>query len=384
MRAVKRAFALVALATLAFFTLAAPLVGRRLNPVVGPASRVPPRVRALHERLVVADLHCDALLWGRDLVRRASWGHVDLPRLAEGRVGIEVFSVVTQTPRGLNIERNDDRTDNVRWLALAERWPPRTWTSPLERALYQADRLHAAAAASGGRLTVVSTRDELGAALELRRSDPSRIAGLLSLEGAHALEGDVANLDRLDAAGFRIVGLAHFFDNAMAGSAHGVAKGGLTVKGRALVRRIEERRLVVDLAHSSAATIDDVLGMARRPVLVSHTGVRGTCDNARNLSDAQLRAIAAGGGLVGIGFWETAVCGRDAAAIARAIRHAAGVAGVEHVALGSDFDGAVGTPFDAAGLPALTAALLEEGFSDADVARVMGGNEAAFLARMLP
>jgi microsomal dipeptidase-like Zn-dependent dipeptidase len=132
--------------------------------------------------------------------------------------------------------------------------------------------------------------------------------------------------------------------------------------------------MLVDLAHASPRAIEDVLGMATRPVLVSHTGVRGTCDNVRNLSDEQLRGVARTGGVIGIGYWDAAVCGDDARAIARATRHAAGVAGVEHVGLGSGFDGAVTTPFDTPGLAALTDALLAEGFSDEDIAKIMGGN----------
>jgi microsomal dipeptidase-like Zn-dependent dipeptidase len=185
-------------------------------------------------------------------------------------------------------------------------------------------------------------------------------------------------------AGYRMVGLAHFFDNELAGSAHGVEKGGLTPKGRETVRRLEARHMLVDLAHASARTIDDVLAVASRPVVVSHTGVRGTCDNVRNLSDDQLRRIAAGGGLVGIGYWETAVCGRDAGAIARAIAHAVAVAGADHVGLGSDFDGAVSVPFDTTGLPLLVDALLAAGLPEDQIGQVMGGNLVRLLAKSLP
>src|SRR4029079_15384948 len=107
-----------------------------------------------------------------------------------------------------------------------------------------------------------------------------------------------AGLDAIVDAGFRMIGLAHFFDNAVAGSAHGVEKGGLTALGRELVPELEGRRIVVDLAHSSRATIDDVLTLTTRPVVASHTGVRGVADNARNLPDEQLRGIAATGGVV--------------------------------------------------------------------------------------
>ena len=125
---------------------------------------------------------------------------------------------------------------------------------------------------------------------------------------------------------------AHFFDNAFAGSAHGVEKGGLTGAGREMIRRMEARSMLVDVAHASSATVDDVLAIATRPVVASHTGLRGHVDNARNLTDARARGIADSGGVLGIGFWPT-VCGGDTATdIARAISQAIGVAGVEHVA----------------------------------------------------
>jgi microsomal dipeptidase-like Zn-dependent dipeptidase len=124
--------------------------------------------------------------------------------------------------------------------------------------------------------------------------------------------------------------------------------------------------------------------MATRPVVASHTGVRGMADNARNLSDDQLRGIAATGGMVGIGFWPTACGGDDAGSIARSMAYAAGVVGVEHVGLGSDFDGAVPVPFDATGLALMTEALLAEGFDDAAVGRMMGGNAVDLFARCLP
>ncbi len=181
-----------------------------------------------------------------------------------------------------------------------------------------------------------------------------------------------------------MVGLAHFFDNAFAGSAHGVAKGGLTGAGRELVAELERRRMIVDVGHASAAAIDDVLAIATRPVVASHTGVRAVCDNQRNLTDDQLRGIAATGGMVGIGFWPTACGGDDAAAIARSIVHAVGVIGADHVGLGSDFDGAVPTPFDVSGLGLLTAALLDEGLDEPTIAAVMGGTAIRLLREALP
>jgi membrane dipeptidase len=127
-----------------------------------------------------------------------------------------------------------------------------------------------------------------------------------------------------------------------------------------------------------------VLAQARRPLIVSHGGLRGQCKNQRNLRDDQARRIAAGGGLIGIGYWSVAVCGDDAAAVARAIAYAVRLLGAEHVALGSDFDGAIGAPFDAAGLAQLTDALLAAGLDEETIRKVMGENELRFFAAALP
>jgi microsomal dipeptidase-like Zn-dependent dipeptidase len=254
----------------------------------------------------------------------------------------------------------------------------------MPRALHLAGRAHAMSARSDGRLTIIASRADLAAYETARRDRPAITAALLSIEGAHALDGDPANVEVVADAGFRMMSPSHFFDNAFGGSAHGIAKGGLTDRGREMVERMEARRMLVDVAHASAATIDDVLAMATRPVVASHTGVCGTCDNARNLTDVHLRGIAATDGLIGIGFWPTACGGDDVASIARSIRYAVEVAGAEHVGLGSDFDGAVPQPFDATGLVRLTDALLEAGLADDDVARVMGGNARRLLADVLP
>jgi membrane dipeptidase len=307
-----------------------------------------------------------------------------VPRMVEGNAALQVFAVTTKVPRHMSYERNDDRSDDVTLVALAQGWPRRTLRSLLARAEYQAGRLAAFAASSEGCLSLIRSAADLEGFLARRAGDPSLVAGLLAIEGAHALDGDVANVARLDASGYRIVGLAHFFDNAFAGSAHGMVQGGLTDAGRELITELERRRMIVDVAHASAATIDDVLAVATRPVIASHTGVRGVADHPRNLSDEQLRGIAATGGLVGIGFWPTASGGEDAASIARSIAHAVAVIGADHVGLGSDFDGAVPTPFDASGLSLLTAALLAEGLDEATIASVMGGSAIRLLREALP
>jgi microsomal dipeptidase-like Zn-dependent dipeptidase len=147
---------------------------------------------------------------------------------------------------------------------------------------------------------------------------------------------------------------------------------------------MQQKSMFVDLAHASPNVITDVLKLATHPIIVSHTGVKGTCDNTRNLSDEQLKGIALTGGLVGIGYWDTATCGRDAKAIAKAIRYTVDLIGVDHVALGSDFDGSIDAPFDTTGLVQITDALLQEGFDETQIKKIMGENTVRTLQFFLP
>jgi membrane dipeptidase len=295
----------------------------------------------------------------------------------------------------MNVERNDAaQLDMIMPLVIAQRQPPGTWGSALERALFHAQKLEDAAARSEGRLRVLRTADDIEQLFADREAnaiaecgDPMPadclrwpVGGMLGIEGLQVLEGEVGNIDRLHEAGYIMAGLAHFIDNPFSGSMHGVSRAGLSETGRAAVARMEELGMIVDLAHASPQAIDDVLAMARRPVVSSHGGVQGTCANNRNLSDEQVRGIAATGGIVGIGYWPTAVCGLRVDAIVAAILHVRDVAGVDHVALGSDFDGAVITGFDAASVQAIATGLLAAGMSAEDVAKVMGGNARRVLS----
>ncbi len=338
----------------------------------------------LHNRIIVADLHADSLLWDRDLLKQNAWGHVDIPRLIKGNVALQGFGVVTKTPRGLNIERNSAATDNIRLLSFAQRWPLSTWTSLQQRAIYQAQKLHDFADRSNGTFVVIKSRADLQAYLAKRRSGSGLSAGWLTIEGAHALEGELANLDSLYQAGFRMIAPTHLADSEIGASASGESQLGLSELGKRWVAQMERRSIIIDLAHASDGTIDDVLSLAKRPVIVSHTGVKGTCDNNRNLSDAHLKAIAQNGGLIGIGFWQYATCGTDIAAIVKAIRYAVNLVGIEYVALGSDWDGYVATPIDATGIAAITAALENAGLDESAIRHIMGENVVNFLARALP
>ena len=365
---------LVIVAAALFFFFAPGIIERAQSKVVAVPLKITPEARALHAKLQVADMHADTLLWTRSLLGPSARGQVDLPRLERGNVALQVFSSVTKTPKGQNYDGNSGDTDNITLLAITQLQPVRTWNSLLERSLWHATKLDRAATASDGRLQVIHTRQDLDTVLSDRTKGIRVTGAMLSIEGLQDLEGKLSNLDRLYAAGFRMAGLAHFFDNDVAGSMHGMKKGGLTPLGVQAIRRMETLGMIVDVAHSSHETVAEVLTMARRPVVSSHGGVQATCKVNRNLTDDELRGIAGTGGVVGIGYWDGAVCSTKPGAVADAIAHVRDTVGIDHVGLGSDFDGAVTTGFDTADLAAVTQALMDKGFSNTDIAKVMGGN----------
>lgn len=338
---------------------------------------------SLHDTLRVADLHSDMLLWMRDPTRWNDRGHTDLPRLRAGGVALQVFSSVTKTPSGQNYDSNTADSDDITALAIVQRWPMRTWDSILERAVYHADRLNRLADRDDS-FTVVRTRADLEAVLAARETDPTAMAGLLETEGAHPLEGQIGNVDVLWDAGYRMLGLQHFFDNELGGSLHGVSEAGLTDFGREVIRRMDERGLIIDVAHSSPQVVEEVLAMTDSPLVVSHTGVHGHCEVKRNIPDALMQRIAAGGGLIGIGFWADVTCDDSPEGVAAAIMAAIDLVGIDHVALGSDYDGTVTTTFDASEYAVLTDRLLAAGLSESEIRQVMGENAVRFFLENLP
>ncbi|NNE41941.1 MAG: dipeptidase [Marinicaulis sp.] len=351
----------------------------KMNKVIGADIVVTADAAALHETLRVADLHADTLLWKRNPAKRHSRGQTDLPRFRDGGFALQVFTAVTKSPKGQNYEENTGGSDNITLLAFAQLWPMKTWGSLLERALYQSERLEQLEEDAGGDFQFVRTRSDLENALAT-----DKLAGIMGAEGAHPLEGEIGNVDVMFDAGYRVLGLQHFFDNELGGSLHGVSGDGLTEFGRAAVMRAIAMGMAIDVAHSSEAVVRDVLAMIDAPLIVSHTGLNGHCDSPRNISDETMKAIADAGGLIGVGFWDGAVCEPTPTSIAKAIAYAVELLGVEHVALGSDFDGSVHTPFDAAGISMLTQSLIDEGL-DADTIRaVMGENAIAFFLENLP
>lgn len=381
MRMIKRLiFGLLVVSVLgvvAFWVFAPSIVESQKNVVAEHAPYpVTDVARALHDDMIVGDWHADSLLWKRDLLERGERGQVDFPRLVEGGVAMQVFTAVTKSPAGLNYDENSaDAFDNITLLAFGQLWPLRTWNSLLERALYQSEKLHGFQSAAPEVLKIIRTRADLEGVLKERAAGSDKIAAFLGTEGAHPLEGDIANLDRLYGAGYRLIALQHFFDNRLGGSLHGSKGGGLTDFGRLVVREVAKRNMVLDVAHSSLQVVRDVLDMVDIPLVLSHTGLHSHCEVKRNIPDMVMQKIAAGGGVIGIGYWAEVACNDDSpAGIAKMIKAAIASVGEDHVSLGSDFDGSVATKFDTSELPALTNALMAAGVSEAQIRKVMGGN----------
>jgi membrane dipeptidase len=354
----------------------------RVEPHVLPL--VSDHARSLHHASFVLDMHADTALMGRDLLELSEFGHVDLPRLVQGGVGLQFFTIPTKVPYSRDIHTTRESDPDVLRLLGTIRWGPLRRTDLFRRAMVQVAEVRHAVERSDGELVAIRTRKDLEALLDARANGESRVGSLLGLEGAHALDGDFENLTRFHVAGVRMIGLTHFFDNGFAGSAHGVTKGGLTLVGRELVKRMVDLGIMIDLAHLSPTAIDDVLGLVDVPTVVSHTGVKGTCDNPRNLSDDHVRAIAAGGGVIGIGFFRMAVCGTGPDDIVAAMLHVIKLVGADHVALGSDFDGGVTTAFDVSQLASVTQAMVDAKLSDEEIVKILGGNTVRVMRQVLP
>lgn len=367
--------ALIGAAAIGFFGVAPGYVEGAMNQVDGkPLIKVSDEAKALHKTLSIVDLHSDTLMWNRDLNDRAARGHMDLPRLQEGNVALQLFSSVSKTPKNQNYDGNGADSDNITLLTIAQMQPVKTWNSLLERSLYHAHKRDVAVAESKRALLAVNSAAQLDNLMALRAKDPRPVGAMLTIEGLQNLEGKAANLNSLYMAGFRMAGLTHFFDNEVAGSMHGLKKGGLTPFGRDVVRWMEAKGMIVDIAHLSHAGVAEVLAMAKRPVVSSHGGVQATCKVNRNLTDDEIRGVAKTGGIIGIGYWDAAICDTSPRAAAKAMKHVRDLVGIQHVALGSDYDGATTVRFDTSQLVQVTQALMDEGFTPDEIRAAMGGN----------
>ena len=306
-----------------------------------------PDARALHRACPPIDLHADTLMWSRwlgyDLLARhqpplwraACGGHVDVPRMRDGGLGAQFFSLVSvpvsRTAGGLAqaVEEQIDVLSDV-----IERGPTD--------------------------LRLVRTASEID---ECRKK--GILGALLGIEGAHALEGDLDRIETFARRGVRYLGLLHFTANDAGYPAYGRGRRdeqGLTAWGRELVRRCEGCGVIVDLAHINRRGFLDACAAASKPLMVSHTGVLGAFEHWRNIGDDQLRAVAQGGGVVGVVFYPRYLGGPGLDSVVKHILHIVDVVGEDTPALGSDWDGLIVPTHelsDPGGLPLLTDALLK-------------------------
>jgi microsomal dipeptidase-like Zn-dependent dipeptidase len=379
-------FGLILVLIFLFFGLGPKLVEKRINQVSehNPYS-ISDEASNLHADLFIGDWHADSTLWNRNLINENEYGHVDIPRLQKGNVSLQMFTTVSKSPSGLNYEKNSgESSDSITALTIIQRWPLKTWNNLTERVIYQAQKLHNFAKNDHDNFMLIFSKRDLNNYLERKKSKPSLVGGLIGTEGSHALEGNIKNIERLYEEGFRMMSLHHFFDNKLGGSLHGLSGDGLSNFGIDAINEMIRLGIMIDVSHSSEKVVEDVLRITNQPLLVSHTGLYGHCQSSRNISDVLMQKIASKGGLIGIGYWNGAVCGNTPKAIADAIRYGIDLVGSNHIALGSDFDGAVMPAFDTSELSALTQELISIGISEDDIRLVMGDNMLRFLNDNLP
>jgi membrane dipeptidase len=334
--------------------------------------------------LKVFDGHNDALTREpyHSLASRRPDGHVDVPRMDAGDMGGGIFAVFTRSPGQRGLGERVEREDGVAEV------PPAAELEQPAAAAY--------ATRAAGRLLALERAGVFRVARAAADLEPGDTpVAVLHLEGVEAIDTELEALETWYAAGLRSLGPVWSRPNRFA---HGVpfrfpsspdTGPGLTEYGVALVRRCAELGVAVDLSHLNAAGFWDVARLEPGPLIASHSGAHALCPASRNLTDEQLDAIGASGGLVGIVF----ACpflrpdfaddeDTDVALIAAHARHVADRIGAEHVALGSDFDGAtipreVG---DAAGLPRVLDALADAGFTSGEIEAIAWHNWRRVLA----
>ena len=376
---------IITLVTLALIILPS-MIDRKMNHVTEHLPfRIPNDVKEFHKTLIIGDWHADSTLWNRNLINEYDYGHVDIPRLQRGNVAIQMFTTVTKSPAGQNYKRNKtDARDNITALAIVQGWPIKTWNSLFAKAVYQSNKIHDLALRDPTNFMLITSQQDIKTLLSRRKNNPKIIGGLIGTEGSHALEGELSNIEKLYDQGFRMMSLQHFFDNKLGGSLHGTSNMGLTEFGSEAIAEMLRLKIIIDVSHSSENVVNDVLKITNQPIVISHTGFDGYCKSPRNISDSLMIEIANKGGLIGVGFWDAAVCDNTPKAVAEAIFYGVNLIGPEHVSLGSDFDVTITPGFDTSELQSITYELLELGLSKSSIRKVMGGNMLKFLQQNLP
>lgn len=336
-----------------------------------------PRILDGHNDTLL-DLHVDERGGGRSFFERSERGHVDLPRAREAGYGGGLFAIFVPNEAGSpDPQRTDDGYEIPLASAVDHERAKRFTYAVLER-------VYRIAADSDGEVQIARCVDDVAACL-----DDGGLAVIPHLEGAAAVAPDLSNLDFLHAAGVRSIGLTWSRPNEFA---HGVpfrypaspdTGPGLTDAGRALVDACNDRGIVLDLAHLNAAGFFEVAERSTDPLVVSHTGVHAICPSTRNLTDEQIETVADSGGVIGVSLMVENLrpdgeYDRDTPVelVVDHVAHVVDRVGIDHVALGTDFDGAtIPEPIgDVTGLPKVVAALGDRGFEGEDLQAILRDN----------
>lgn len=317
------------------------------------------RALKLHMNALVCDCHSDSLLKvleGANLNVRSDQGHMDFPRMREGGIDLQVFAcwVDPKLPRGQYIKQA---------LRIID-----AFFSQLE--LASGEVIHARSA------------DEI-----LEAKSQGKLAAVLAVEGGHAIDNSLEVLRIYHRLGVRIMTLTWNNSNDWADSAvESRSDGGLTEFGREVVRQMNRLGMIVDVSHVSDRTFWDALEVSDAPIIASHSSARALCDHPRNMTDDMIRAISRKGGVVFVNFYPKYLTEHVEDAepprvtverIVQHIQHIANLVGADHVGLGSDFDGLPTLPEgmeDCTKMPRITELLLEKGFSEEEVRRILGEN----------
>jgi membrane dipeptidase len=307
----------------------------------------------------VFDLHCDTVYQGvkKGWDLKASKGAVDIPKMRKGSVTAQTFAL----------------------------WTPPAGTWAFLRKLHK--KFESWMKDYGGDIELAVSGDDIDA-IALR----GKIAAVLAVEGLSPLGGDLEKIPVLHGWGVRILGLVWMKSNEFAGSSTDpdpARRTGLTEKGRKAVAMANELGMVIDVSHASDDVVRDVAELSCDPFIASHSCAKALRDHPRNLSDDLLKLIASKGGVVGVNFYTTYLTDgppetASRKTVVKHILHMVEVMGVDHVALGSDFDGAK-TPVGlktAAQFQLLAKDLLARGLSQEDVAKIMGGNALRVFRRV--
>ncbi len=352
------------------------------------------RARRISAEAIGIDSHIDTiqrvLIGNADISRRLNYGHADIPRLHEGGM-------------------------KAPWFAL---WVPTYYhgAEAVRRTLDLRDAMQRVLDSHPGEIELALNAGDIE-----RIVKSGKIAAFLSIEGGHQIDDDLAVLRMYYRMGIRSMTLSHFRDNNWADSSTDTPRhNGLTEFGKEVVREMNRLGMVVDVSHVSDKTFYDAIAASSKPVILSHSSCRALSDVPRNVTDDMLRALAKNGGVIGINFGEGFISPKDAARLRSTISsmsdapemtgktldeyaakeyqrdlqgsfkaaatiedvvahidHAVKIAGIDHVGIGSDFDGITGPPQgleDVSKMPALVAALLRHGYSEADIKKILGGN----------